>query len=257
MRDDLRELAKLAKKDSATPPPPLAHDFESADSSGYVDLSAFNASDPKWIERELARASAQARWSTPSRPIDTLGPESMTPVSLEALTSTDEGDTIISARRRRRLLTLGAMAAGSCAAIVTLAVVRHAIAPARASAPATAVQAAPPPQPQSIPTTTATPGDTAAAAAPPPVATATAAPASPTSTEEGASATTPATAPKKKAAPIAHDHAPASHVETASAPAHPVASHPATAAAPVPHAKSGGGDSLLDMIKASVDSGKH
>jgi hypothetical protein len=41
MRQELRELVRIAK--------PV-----SADSSGYVDLSAYTATDPHWVERALA-----------------------------------------------------------------------------------------------------------------------------------------------------------------------------------------------------------
>ena len=53
---ELRELAELAR----APAPP--------DSSGYVDLSAFSASDPNWVEkrRPVARAGQLARCSLAS-----------------------------------------------------------------------------------------------------------------------------------------------------------------------------------------------
>ena len=51
MSHDLRELAKVAK-----PAGSPGHAFDTADSSGYVDLSAFSTSDAGWVDRELARA---------------------------------------------------------------------------------------------------------------------------------------------------------------------------------------------------------
>ena len=116
MRNDLRELARLAKPsgDSAQ-----SHRFESADSSGYVDLSAFSASDSGWVDRELARAKAGPAGAEPrrappplpgsgasakGRAIDVLSPESMAPVALESFLVTDgTAKTRISSRSPRAL----------------------------------------------------------------------------------------------------------------------------------------------------------
>src|SRR5271154_5696474 len=79
-RQDLQDLAKLAK--------PTGTPLATADSSGYVDLSAFSATDSGWVDRELERARAglpTAPRSGKSAAINALSPESMAPVSLAAL----------------------------------------------------------------------------------------------------------------------------------------------------------------------------
>src|ERR1700722_7488615 len=92
-RNDLREIAKLAN-----------HGFGSADSSGYVDLSAFSAQDGNWIDRELGRASGGPSPSNfPSSPGRILTAGSMAPVALEALLpSADETANVEASRNTKK-----------------------------------------------------------------------------------------------------------------------------------------------------------
>ena len=73
MRNDLRELAKLAAKPGSDSP---VHGFDTADSSGYVDLSAYSTSDPG-LGRPGARARAQGH-SAPAAPLPVPGRGSST-----------------------------------------------------------------------------------------------------------------------------------------------------------------------------------
>jgi hypothetical protein len=232
MRNDLRELAKLASppaaESSATP-----HAFQTADSSGYVDLSAFSATDDDWVDRELARASGRTKGGA------VLTPGSMAPVEMSSLIDAGPADTATASRKRSRVFT--ALALAGVAAVAALAVVlaRH----------------APPSAKNAVPAETATP--TAAGVAPPPVAD-TAAPAT----------TPPLAAVTASAAPIAvsspDDPPPGSkkhaayrgHAAAPAAATHAAAAAPRPAAVPPPHTGGGGGDSLMDLMKASINGPK-
>src|ERR1019366_9281035 len=110
MSNDLRALAKLAKPGSDSP----LHGFDTADSSGYVDLSAFSTSDAGWVDRELARARKGAPPPLPSpgaRVIDVLTPQSMAPVSLEAFGEPEDTMSVRSSRSRRALYSVLGLAA--------------------------------------------------------------------------------------------------------------------------------------------------
>jgi hypothetical protein len=240
-RRDLHELAKLAKPVAGGPGP----GFDSADSSGYVDLSAFSASDSGWVDRELARAKKGAPPPPPSsraRAIDALQPESMGPVALEAFRDPERTASVRPSRARRVLWTVLGLAAVAGVAALSLTLAKHA---PRAGATSTAAAAAPPsltvaPQPAAqppVPAPTTTPVATSV----------TASAASPT-----VSPAAPSTAHTLRRRPAA------SHPAVAAAAPPPVAT-PAVAARPVaaPPAKpAGGNDALLDLIKKSVATGK-
>lgn len=260
MRNDLRELARLAKAEGEPSTP--SHRFETADSSGYVDLSAYSATDSGWVDRELARAKGGGGRSLPppvpqagrssGRAIDALSPESMAPVALDAFLVAD-GTAKTRVPRGRRVL-YGVLGLASVAGVAALAfvVARHAPPPTTKAEVAAAV-AAPPPAPAT--TEQAPPAQTAAGTAPssaaPPAA------ASPTETAPAASTATAkaAAGPKKKAPPAARAHgAPPAAAARATAAA---AAAPAMKPAVIPpsHGKPSG-DSLMDAIRSSVASGK-
>jgi hypothetical protein len=231
MRHDLRELAKLASPTEASATPSQGHGFETADSSGYVDLSAFSATDDKWIERELARAGGRAQGGA------VLTPGSMAPVAMTALLDA-EGEAPVSGKRGR---VYWALAIGGVAAVAALAIVlaRH-----RPAATTVASQAQ----------TTA-----AAAPAPPPVATPAPAAAIPDAPQAVAStsAAPAVTVSAPEPSPASRKHAARTH-GARSAPTPAPASHAAVATrtASVPPSKSAGGDSLMDMMRASINGSK-
>jgi hypothetical protein len=266
MRNDLRELAKLAKPDAAPP----SHGFQSADSSGFVDLSAFSVSDPAWVDRELARARAGAPPALPGRAgsataggraIDRLSPESMAPVSLESFLVADE--TSSSRRSRGRKALYGVLAVASIAGVGALAfVVNHnAPAPLAAAGQSPAVAA-----PAAAPTDTA---GSPQATSPADPAQATPAAPSPAAPAANAPAAQAAAAPAEKPAPASKASAattPASKRVAGAARAHSVAAAPGAAPAAAPKAvkpvvipaavSKPSGDSLMDAIRSSVAKGK-
>ncbi|HEY8038769.1 MAG TPA: hypothetical protein VIF15_03215 [Polyangiaceae bacterium] len=238
MRNDLRELAKLAKPDTA------AHRFETADSSGYVDLSAFSAKDSSWIERELARArdpEGGPRSRPGDRAIDALAPESMAPVSLTALIAAEAEDTapVRALRLRRRVTTAFGAAGVACVALLAVALAKHAPPPAQAKTEVPVVQAAPPPPAAVAPVATTAPaGD----GAQPSAATVPGAPPAPEPTAA-------ATGAKKKPPARAHAGAPRPS---------PAARAAATRPVVIPPSRSkSSGDPLMDAMRASVGGAKH
>ncbi len=233
MHEELQELAKLAGTPKATAEREQAHAFESADSSGYVDLSAYRADDESWIERELSRAKAGVG-PAGQRAIDGLAPQSMAPVALEALLTADERLEDDAPARRRWPLALAGIA--SVAAVAALAFVVTRNAPHTGQKSTQAAAAAPPP----AVTQTATTADTAPAPAP-------VAEPAPSSAASTASAAAPASEPAAKKPHATHasrGHAPAA------AAAKPPAARPV--AIPQSHPAKSTGDSLMDAIRASV-----
>jgi hypothetical protein len=266
MRQDLRDLAKLAaapQSSTATPPPPQSsvpaaassrstdatpHGFATADSSGYVDLSAFSASDEGWVDRELSRAKGGA----------VLTPGSMAPMSMAALL----GPEPVEERKSKRGWVYASLGLVGVAAVGALAVAVMRNAPHAAPKPGATIAAAAPAPPPA--TTAGAPKDpngapNAANAAPPSAASAAAS----SSAASAPSAVAAAPSPTDSTAASSRKHGARGHVASAAAapPAHVAASKPAApsapaspapvaAAKPAPAAKSG--DSLLDMIRASV-----
>jgi hypothetical protein len=260
MRNDLRELARLAAPAPAAAP----HGFDDADSSGYVDLSAYSTRDPRWVERELARAKAGSPPPLPprSRAIDVLTPASMAPVALESfvLKDDEDDDSPRPSRARRVLYGLGALASIGVVGYLAVVLARHPPQPATSTQAAAPLVVAPPAVDPAPPVSTA-------AVAVPPVAantpatagagpaTTTGAAASPLAT---AASSPPAAGPvtgkgKGKGARGTRAHASA-HAAAAPPPVH-VAAAARPAVIPASH-PSGGGDSLMDLIKKSVATGK-
>jgi hypothetical protein len=237
MHEELKELKELAKL-AGTPNPAAvrgpAHECESADSSGYVDLSAFRADDENWVERELARAKAGGG----QRTIDGLAPQSMAPVALEALLAADEKLDDEAPQRRRWPLAIAGIASVAAVAALAFVVTRNAPHTAKATQ---AAAVAPPPaatQPVSAPEPTPAQAPETAAQAP------SAAPSTATPTEP-----TPAVAAEKPHATHAsRGHAPAA--APAAVAAKPPAARPA--AVPVSPPVKSSGDSLMDAIRAAV-----
>lgn len=230
MRHDLRELAKLASPTEAGATPSHGHGFETADSSGYVNLSAFSTTDDKWIERELARASGRAQGGA------VLTPGSMAPVAMTALLDAEPEDTGSSGKRGR---VYWALALGGVAAVAALAVVLARHRPAPTSVASQAETTAP-----------------AAAAAPPPVATPAPSPAIPDAPQAVAStsAAPAVTISAPDPSPVSKKHAARTH-GARSAPAPHAAVTARTVSIP-PAKKSAGGDSLMDMMRASINGSK-
>ncbi len=229
MRHDLRELAKLASPTESGAPSSHGHGFQSADSSGYVDLSAFSASDDEWIERELARASGRAQGGA------VLTPGSMAPVAMTALLDAEPDEPGTSGKRGR---FYWALAVGGVAAVAALAIVlaRHRPAPTSVASQAGPMAAA-------------------AAPAPPPVATPAPSPATPDAPEAVAStsAAPAVTVSAPDPSPVSKKHAARTHgARPAPAPHAAVATRPVS----IPPAKSAGGDSLMDMMRASINGSK-
>jgi hypothetical protein len=217
-RHRLQELAE-----SATP-------AAAADSSGYVDLSAYSASDADWVEHALAR-SKSGDVASPARTVDSRALGSVAP--LEVPTVTEAPQAVHHLSRRRTVGVVSAILAGATA--VLLLVVLHPLASHRSGVVADragATQAAV--TPPSVTTGPAT-------APPIPVmqpstATASAAPAE--SKAGGASATA--------ATPVARPRVPVT-----AAPARPRA--PSRPASPsIPKNKPGGGDALTNAILQSI-----
>jgi len=238
MSNDLRELARLAKPGSDSP----IHGFDTADSSGYVDLSAFSTSDAGWVDRELARARKGAPAPLPRpgvRTIDVLTPQSMAPVSLEAFGEPE--DTMSSARpsRGRKALTaVLSLAAVGAVGFLAWTLAKHPPAPPTAAATTVAAAVAPPP-PVAVPT-------------PPPAVTGEATTTTPAPLAASTTSTTTPASPNKAKTRTAVSRA---HAATpAAAPARAAAALPAVV---IPKAKpASGNDSLMDLIKKSVATGK-
>jgi hypothetical protein len=131
-RRELHELAELAKP-------------ASADSSGYVDLSAFSSSDPNWVEHALAKS----RGEEPHRaaPIES---KSIMPVSLSSLLAADAPPP---RTNRRRTLAIAGMASVLALGVGAVVLARR---PPPASDASPVVAVAPPvvaPQPEIPPVT--------------------------------------------------------------------------------------------------------
>jgi hypothetical protein len=243
LRTDLRELAKLAGADS-TPAPP--HTLDSADSSGFIDLSAFSASDSagdmdSWVERELARAGGRTKGGA----VLTAG--SMAPVAMASLLGEPEAvdaDAVAGARKRGWVYTGLGLVGAAVVAVLAVALARHAPPSAKSAPQADVAAAAAQPAPG---TPAAAPQD--APAAPTPVASASAAPIAVT-----VSAPDP-TPTSKKHPPRWHGGSAAAAAPVAAAAAHP-APAPAKVTIPAPKSGGGGGDSLMDLMRASINAPK-
>jgi len=243
MSNDLRELARLAKPGSDSP----IHGFDTADSSGYVDLSAYSTSDAGWVDRELARARKGAPPPPPprgGRAIDVLTPQSMAPVSLEAFGEPEDTMSVRPSRARRALYTVMGLAAVGAVGVLAFTLAKH---------------PPPPPQAQEIPVAAAAAPPPAAAPTPPQAVTSAATTTTPASTATTPAATTAvaavSTTPskgKKKTFSAPHAHATAQTQAPAAAPAR-AAALPAVV---IPKSTPSGGDSLMDLIKKSVATGK-
>jgi hypothetical protein len=171
----------------------------------------------------------------------------MAPVSLEAFGEPEDTMSLRPSRARRALFTVMGLAAIGAVGVLAFTLAKHPPPPPRAQDTAAAAAAAPPPV--AVPTpppavTSAATTTTATALA----GTATA-PAS-TTTVAAASTTTTHASKKTFAAPRAHAVAQAPTTAPVRAAALP-------AAVVIPKSKpSSGGDSLMDLIKKSVATGK-
>jgi hypothetical protein len=238
LRTDLRELAKLAAPVSSAPAP---HALRSPDSSGYVDLSAFNSTDDMdgWVERELAASGGRAKGGA------VLTPGSMAPVAMSALIDAAPGPDETSAGSRKRGWVYSGLGVVGVAAVAVLAVTlaRH---------PPPFLKSAP--QPPAAAATVAPPPPAAMAVTAPIEVASTPAPAPSVPMAVTVSAPDPGMGAKKK-------HGAAKHGRGASVPPAAVAAaarpaQPAPAKVSIPAAHGSGGDSLMDMMRASVNAPK-
>jgi hypothetical protein len=249
MRTDLRELAELAKL--AAPDPPASSSaapagFATADSSGFVDLSAFSTADDGagldgWVERELARAGGKTKAGT------VLSAGSMAPVAMASLLGPEPASA--DARPRKRgwaYTTLGVVGVAAVAALaVTLA--RHA--PHSAGTLPQPVLASPAVAPALAPP--GAPAATAAAVDTAPAAVDSTAPAAVTVSSPASTSSS-----KRHAATRWHGGPSAGAASTAVAARPPATPAPAKVAIPAAKSGGGGGDSLMDMMRASINSKK-
>ena len=231
-RRQLQGLAELARPDSA-------------DSSGYVDLSAYSAQDPNWVENALQQSRAVAevnqRASERISKIDRLAADSMRPVAMESLVDPRE----VAAAKAQRWQKPFIVASSVCIAALSIAAIVLVALPAASPTPARTSAAAPPPAALAVapPAPVAAPADPTPAAAPvqaaaPPPAAADA-PVAPAATV----AATVAVAPKAKHPAAKHKLAP---------PATGVRTHAASPASAKSVSKSSGGDSLLGAMQQSL-----
>jgi hypothetical protein len=217
LRQDLQELALQAK---ATPASLVA----TADSSGFVDLSAFSATDASWVDRELARTAARPppASSGTSNAIDSLSPQSTAPVARSA-PRRHPADLAPSPRRRVAWVVAGL---ASVAGVGALAVIVARSAPS--------------------PTTPVAATDTGPAA--------TAAPSAAVESRPDTTAAAPAAITQPTTTLTAQGTGKRPH----SGPSHAVAlaavvAQPSARPATVPQSTSpSSGDSLMDMMRASV-----
>lgn len=242
LREDLRALAKLANPGATgapTPaPPPSQHGFATADSSGFVDLSKFSATDDRWVEKELARTRAVSRPTPPS-----IRPVSMDDIAVDVDDEPRAKATGKNEKKRRGGwvgTTFGLL--GVCAvAVLAFTMARHppkaSPKPPSESPVAAAAPAPPPPAAESATRETAAPSPEASAA---PLAVGSSTLASATDPTKAKHA-----APRSASAPVAAR--PAAGPPVAAAPAAP---KPIVASVPPP--KAGTGDPLMDAIRASV-----
>jgi hypothetical protein len=225
-RRRLRELAEIA-----TPAP--------ADSSGYVDLSAYSASDPNWVESALLR-SKSGDTGPPSSPTplrDLRTPGSMAPVAIGRIIESPLAPFRPSSRggaRRAQVLAYG-MLAGAFASLLATAVYFYVLRVGMISGDAKRAVATPPilTAAAAIPTAPITPQSTATETAATSVSAAQAA-----APSTSASATAIVPAPRSKA-PLAAAPARARTVARPAAPA-------------IPKGKSSGGDALTNAILKSI-----
>jgi len=237
MSNDLRELAKLA-------PGQAAHRFPTTtESSGYFDLSTLLATDTAWPDRERERertptAAVPLLRRTASRPIAVPSHETVASVAFEAPEETRRERP---SRGRKTLYALLNLASVGVVGYLAFTLSRHPPPPAT-TVPETTAAAAPVPttDPAPLPATTAAATPTASS----PVASA-----NPTTANEAAARATPTKstwrAPRAVRVQVATDPTPA--------PAHVAAARPAVIPASHPAA---GNDSLMDLIKKSVATGK-
>jgi len=88
-----------------------------ADSSGYVDLSAYSASDPNWVEHALAR-SRSGEAASPAPILDSRALGSVAPVEVTRITEPPPPPR--RSRRRAAMMTSAALAGATAALLLAL-----------------------------------------------------------------------------------------------------------------------------------------
>jgi hypothetical protein len=110
VEEEIREAASLTPAVHKTAPPARAS--ATADSSGYVDLTALLAADPDWIDRAIdasrIRADAMHGEGDSGRASTRTTPRSLAPVAMSSLVDPAERDASTwSPRKRPRRRALG------------------------------------------------------------------------------------------------------------------------------------------------------
>jgi hypothetical protein len=203
-----------------------------ADSSGYVDLSAYSASDPNWVEHALLRSKSGDATSPASRPVttrDSREPGSVAPVAIAQRLESPLSPTRPPPRTRRRRTR--AIASGMLASVGLLIAVYAFVVPARLSGGDARQPAATPPVVVGLPPAVPTP-----------------APATPASTPMASASAAVPVVPSTPASASAT--APRSKAPVTLAPARPRA--PARPSPPsIPKGRSSSGDALTNAILQS------
>ena len=215
---------------------PLPRAAASADSSGFVDISAFSASDPKWVERALAKARGEAeapKSAPPPRPIPTvrgmlLAPPTLAPVAIATLVEAREDALARAKARKRRPMQIVLASVAVSAAILGVATLKRPALTHVTTSFATASKA------EALAFVLAMPsGD----------ATSTSTPAStPASTSTSTPASSSTSQPLAAAKPASAQHPPLA------------AASPRAKPAPIPAAKSAGSPSLEEMMRRAAQS---
>lgn len=109
---------------------PMPRASATADSSGFVDMSAFSAADPDWIERALASTRGNAPAKQRPQPTPTvrgmlLAPQTLAPVAISDLATSRAAR---SSSRHRSAFVAGVV--GACFVIGVAAVVVKVLQPA-------------------------------------------------------------------------------------------------------------------------------
>ncbi len=104
---------------------PMPRASASADSSGFVDMSAFSAADPNWIERALASARGNAPATKRPQPTPTvrgmlLAPQTLAPVAISDLVDSRASKT--TPRQRRSAFVAGMVGASFVIGVAAIAV---------------------------------------------------------------------------------------------------------------------------------------
>ncbi len=109
---------------------PMPRASATADSSGFVDMSAFSAADPDWIERALASTRGNAPAKHRPQPTPTVRGMLLAPQTLAPIAISDLGTSRAARPSPRHRSAFVAGVVGACFAIGVAAVAVKALQPA-------------------------------------------------------------------------------------------------------------------------------